>query len=126
MKTLFTTVYELLCGKNQDIADYRDEIYGSVGLLTLIIAIVIALFFYIGLGRWRNIWHTRVHWAITIMIAALVGFTLAYTVSRDRIGSIDGYLIQFALLNAAMLAVYFMLLSLVFKRFSIYSKRTPF
>lgn len=126
MQTLFTNIYEFICGKNQDIYDYRDRIYGSVGFLTLLIAIVIGLIFYVVLGRWRNVWHTLSHWAITIVLAAAIGFALAYGLAKSIIGAVDGYLIQFALMNAALLACYFILLSLVLKRFSIYSKRTPF
>ena len=126
MQTLFTSIYEFICGKNQDISDYRERIYGSVGFLTLLIAIVIGLLFYVALGRWRNVWHTRTHWAITIVLAACIGFGLSYGLAKSIIGAVDGYLIQFALMNAALLAVYFILLSLVFKHFSIYSKRTPF
>jgi hypothetical protein len=126
MQTLFTSIYEFICGKNQSISDYRERIYGSVGLLTLIIAIVIALLFYLALGRWRNVWYTRTHWVITVVLAALAGFSLAYSISKAIIGAVDGYLIQFSMLNSALLAFYFILLSCLCKHFSIYSKRTPF
>ncbi|OCX54270.1 hypothetical protein BEL04_08410 [Mucilaginibacter sp. PPCGB 2223] len=126
MNTLFTGIYELLCGKNPDIPDYRETIYRSVGLLTLVMAIVIGLLFYLVLGRWRNVWYTRIHWVLTVIIAALIGFGLAYGIAKGIIGSADAYLTQFALLNGVLLAVYLILLSLFFKRFSIYSKRTPF
>jgi hypothetical protein len=125
MQTLFRLIYESLCGKNQELSDYRSHIYSNVGLLTLIIAIVIALFFYLALGRWRMIWYTRTHWVITLVLAALLGFSLAYSIAKTSIGSVDAYLIQFAFLNAVLLVVYFIALSLVFKNFSIYSKRTP-
>lgn len=126
MQTLFTNIYELTCGKNQSVSDYREKIYGSVGLLTLIIAIIIALLFYLALGRLRHIWYTRTHWVITVILAAVTGFGLAYGIAKGIIGSVDGYLVQFALINAALLAVYFILFSFLFKPFSIYSKRTPF
>jgi hypothetical protein len=126
MQTLFKIIYESLCGKNQNIPEYRGRIYGSVGLLTLLIAIVISLLFYLALGRWRNVWHTRTHWVITIVLAALTGFVLAYGVSKGIIGTVDSYLILFSMINAALLSFYFILLSFVFKNFSIYSKRTPF
>jgi len=126
MQTLFTMLYESLCGKNQNISDYRERIYGSVGLLTVMTAIALGLLFYLALGRWRNIWHKRKHWVMTILFAATAGFGLAFGLAKGIIGSSDAYLIQFSLINAVLLSVYFILLSFLFKRFSIYSKRTPF
>lgn len=125
MQTLFRIIYEFLCGKNQGISDYRTHIYSSVGLLTLIIAVITALLFYVVLGRWRMVWYTRTHWVITMVLAAMIGFCVAYSVAKGSIGSVDSYLILFASLNAILLAVYFIAFSLLLKKFSIYSKRTP-
>lgn len=125
MQTLFRFIYESICGKNQELSDYRSHIYSNVGLLTLIIAIIIALLFYLALGRWRMVWYTRTHWVITVVFAALLGFCMAYSEAKVSIGAVDAYLIQFAFLNAILLAAYFIILSLMLKNFSIYSKRTP-
>ena len=126
MQAIFTFLYELFCGKNQEISDYRERIYGSVGMLTVLIALLIAVFFYVVLGRWKNLWYTRRHWGITLFVCIVIGFLLAYVLAKSVIGSVDGYLYAFALINGALLAVFFVLLSLLLKNFSIYSKRTPF
>lgn len=126
MKTLFRIIYESLCGSNQNISDYRDEIYGSVGMLSCLAALVIAGLFYLVLGRWKNVWHTRVNWAITLVFAAFTGGCIAFILAKRTIGAVDGYLIQFSLMNAALTACYFFLLSCLFKTFSIHAKRTPF
>jgi hypothetical protein len=126
MQTIFIFLYEGICGKNQNIPDYRERIFGSVGLLTLLIAIAIGLLFYVALGRWKNFWYTRTHWFITIVICAVIGFGLAYGIAKSIIGSADGYLTVFALVNAFVIVVYFFVVSLLLKSFSIYSRRTPF
>jgi hypothetical protein len=126
MQTLFIFIYECLCGRNQNISDYRERIFGSVGWLTLLAALTVGLIFYLGLGRWRNVWHTRIHWSVTIVLCALIGFGLAYGPAKSMIGSVDGYLVLFSCMNAFVSVVYFMLFSFLLKRFSIHAKRTPF
>jgi len=123
--SIFTSLYEIVIGGNPDYPEYRDGIFASVGLLTLIIAVAICLFFYVALGRWKGVWFTRFHWAITIVICAAVGFGLAFSLAQSAIGVSDGYLIRFALINAAFSALYFIVFSFLFKNFSIFSKRTP-
>lgn len=124
--SFFNILYELVCGANAESPEYGEGVFESVGLLTVIVSLIIALIFYIGLGRWQNIWHTRVHWVITLIIVAVAGFGVAYSLSKNEIGAVDGYLIRFALFNMLYAAVFFFLFSLFFKNFSIFSKRTPF
>lgn len=126
MLSIFSSIYELVCGKNSEGSEYRDSIFDSVGLLSFIIAVVICLLFYVALGRWRGIWYTKVHWAITIFICALIGFGIAYGLANNELKTVDGYLIRFALFNALYSAIYFIAFSFLFKNFSIFSKRTPF
>jgi hypothetical protein len=126
MQTIFIFIYEFFCGKNQNISDYRDRIFRDVGLLTLLIAVTICLLFYVAIGRWKNIWHTLLHWAITIILCAVIGVGLAYGVAKSIIGAADSYLILFAFMNAVVINIYFILLSLILKRFSIHARRTPF
>ncbi|PTQ92418.1 hypothetical protein C8P68_11218 [Mucilaginibacter yixingensis] len=126
MQTLFTSIYEFICGKNQNYDEYRAEIYRNVGWLSFIVALILVLLFYLALGRWRGVWYTRVHWVITLVLAAAIGFGLAFGLGKGTLGIIDAYLMQFALFNAVIIAIYFIAFSLLFKRFSIFSKRTPF
>ena len=123
---MFKTIYELLCGKNDDPA-YASNIYPSVGLFTLIFALVFVLIFYVALGRWKNVWYTRVHWVITMVLLAVVsgGFGLIQAKAETGASGFDSFMIKFAVINAVYAVVYFIILSLLLKRFSIYSKRTP-
>lgn len=124
--SIFSSIYELVCSENPDFPEYREGIFNSVGLITLLTAVVICLLFYVALGRWKGVWYTGVHWAITIFICAAIGFGLAYSLAKGELGAVDGYLIRFALFNAVFSAVYFIAFSFLFKNFSIFSKRTPF
>jgi hypothetical protein len=123
--SIFSFLYELVCGQNSDSPEYEESIFGSVGLITLLIAIVVCLIFYCALGRWKNVWHNLTHWIITLVIVAIIGFGLAYGIADNEIGSVNGYLIKFAIFNAVYITLYFVIFSFLFKNFSIYSKRTP-
>lgn len=115
----------MVIGENSDYPEYRDNLFGSIGILTFIISIVFCVLFYIVLGRWKEIWYNRVHWGITIAMLSSIGFGLAFIQSKNLLSISDGYVIMFALFNAIFAAVYFILFSFLFKNFSTFSKRTP-
>ncbi len=123
--SLFSSLYEALIGPSTDYTDFEDHLFNDVGLLTLVVSAIICFVFYILLGRWKSVWYTRTHWALTILLCGLIGFCLAYFISRNALGIVDGYVIRFALFNALIAAIYFVILSFLFKPFSIFSKRTP-
>ncbi|RYY37426.1 MAG: hypothetical protein EOP46_02700 [Sphingobacteriaceae bacterium] len=125
LMTIFTPIYEALCGST-DYTEYRDDIFGSVGVITIVSAVVLALVFYVVLGRWRMVWFNRAHWAYTIVITAALGFTIAYLTGKSVLELVDGYLIRFAIINAIYAAIYFIIFSLIFKNLSVFAKRTPF
>jgi len=118
-------MYELFIGENVDYPEYREGIFSSVGTLSFIISVIICLIFYVGLGRWKPIFHKTIHWVITIIIVVGIAFGLAFMQAKGVLDLFDVYLIQFALFNAVYSAIYFLIFSLLFKRFSIFSKRTP-
>jgi hypothetical protein len=124
---MFKAIYEGLCGPNND-PSYASGIYNFVGLSTLIFSIVIAAFFYILLGKWKNVWYTRKHWFITFGMLIITSFVWAmlqgkFGTEQDKI---DYYMVMFGFTNAMLASIIFFVASLIFKNFSIYSKRTPF
>ena len=124
--SVFSSLYEVFIGENPDYPEYREGIFSSVGLLTFLLAAVLAAIFYVGLGRWRPVFEKRVHWVITLVLAALIGFLLAYTQAKGTLGATDSYTTRFALFNALYAAIYFFLFSILFKRFSVFARHTPF
>lgn len=124
--SVFSSLYEAFIGENQEYTEYRDHLFSYIGLFTLLMAAAYCFVFYIMLGRWRGVWYTRVHWAITILLCAITAYIMAYVITKNELGVSDDYVVRFALFNALFAAVCFVLLSFGGKMFSIYSKRTPF
>lgn len=124
--SIFTSMYEAVIGANPNYPEYREGIFSSVGLFTLVISIVICLLFYVALGRWRPVFHKAGHWVLTLVLVALIAFLLAYFQAKGTLAVADSYTMRFGLFNALYGALYFILCSFIFKRFSIFAKHTPF
>jgi 4-amino-4-deoxy-L-arabinose transferase-like glycosyltransferase len=123
---MFTAIYELLCGKNDDPV-YASDVYPYVGLFTLVYAIVFAIVFYLLLGRWRPVWDKTSHWIITLIILLAIAFYLAVHQSTNATGEdADSFVYKFAIINSVIAFVYFFIISVIIKRASIFAKRTPF
>jgi hypothetical protein len=123
---MFSLLYELLGGVN-DNPVYEESIFPSVGLFTLIISVIFALVFYLLLGRWRPVWDKSKHWLITIVLLAFIASALAYSQAKAGTGDEpDAYMFTFSMINALYAVVYFIILSFLLKRASIFAKRTPF
>lgn len=124
---MFETLYELLCGKNDD-PTYVTNIFPSVGLFSLIGAVVFAVIFYLLLGRYTHIWYNRKHWIITLIVLLLFAGAFALLNAKSQIGadSFDSFMVIFSLVNSLYVGLYFFVFSLLLKRFSIHAKRTPF
>lgn len=123
--SIFSTLYEALIGENAENPEFRDHLFSSVGLFTLLTAAAICFVFYILLGRWKSVWYTKAHWGITVLLCGIAGFTLAFVLTKNDLGDWDSYIIRFALFNALFAAIYFVIFSFLLKPFSIFSKRTP-
>lgn len=124
--TVFSGLYELISGSNSDVPDYNEEVYDTVGPITLVVVIAMILIFYLLLGRWKPIFHKLGHWVITLTFTMVAAFTIAFICAKDVTGEIDAYMYRFSLMNLIFAAVIFILLSLIVKKMSIFSKRTPF
>jgi hypothetical protein len=125
--TIFSPFYEWICGSNGESPEYNDNgIYDSVGFITVAVTLLLTIVFYVLLGRWKPVFYTIRDWIITLFINAFIGFGLAFTSAKGELGSIDGYLIRFAIINAIFTIVLFFMLSIILKRASIFAKRTPF
>ena len=124
---MFVTLYELWLGQNND-PIYADEIFTPVGLITFLVALVLAAIFYMILGRWRSVFHGIGPWLLTLTLVLIFAFTYALWYSMDRTGAdeSDGYMTSFGSVNALYAVIYFFIFSIALKRFSIFAKHTPF
>lgn len=125
MLSAFTSIYEILIGPNTLNPEYREGVFSSVGLISVMTTLIICAVFYLVLGRWRPVFHKASHWIIALSVNAVIGFCLAYVFTNKEIGAIDGYAYRFAFINTFYTAVYFGIFSLLLKRLSIFAKHSP-
>ena len=124
---MFTTLYELFLGQNND-PIYDDEIFTPVGVITLLVALVLAAVFYLGMGRWKPVFHRVSHWVITLVLVLVFAFAYAVWYALDRTGAAntDSYMTGFGGINLLYASIEFFVFSVLLKRFSIHARRTPF
>ncbi|MBC8152639.1 MAG: hypothetical protein H7Z72_06990 [Bacteroidetes bacterium] len=124
---MFVSIYELWLGQNND-PIYADEIFTPVGLITLFVSLALAVIYYLGLGRWKAVFHRTPQWVITLVVAAVFafGYALFYAKDRTQADETDGYMTGFGAVNAIYALIYFFVFSIGLKGFSIFARRTPF
>ena len=123
---MFKTLYEFLTGPYPDPV-YGTEVYPFVGLFTFLLALIVAIVFYIVLGRWKPVWDKLAHWAITLVIIVVVAFYLALSQSKSATGEdADSFMYKFSFVNALYAAIYFIIFSMLMRKASIFARRTPF
>lgn len=123
---MFKLMYELLAGKNDDPV-FANDVYPSVGLFTLLLALIFTLIFYLALGRWKPIWDKLIHWIITLIFLVIIAIFFALTQSKGATGEdYNAFMYKFSLVNALIASLYFVIFSLLLKKASIFAKRTPF
>lgn len=126
VSSIFSSLYELVTGNNPDYPEFREQIFDSVGLFTVMMSLVVAVAFYAVLGRWKMVWYNLTHWTITLVVCAVMGFVFAYLLTKSELGLVDGYVIRFSIFNTVYAALFFFLFSLIGRYVSIFSRHTPF
>lgn len=124
---MFQSIYELFLGQNND-PIYVDEIFSPVGTITLLVSLVVAVLFYVALGRWKPVFHRSTHWAIALVGTLIFAYAYAVWYAKDRTGAdeADSYMTGFGGVNVLVAFVLFFLFSLALKNASIFARRTPF
>lgn len=126
LTSIWTIMYEAFIGPNVNFPEYRSGIFSTVGLMSLLLAIVVCAVFYAALGRWKPVFHKPLHWLITLVLTAVAGFVFAWSQAAGTIAMSDSYTFSFGLFNALYVSLYFAIFSLLLKRVSIFAKHTPF
>lgn len=126
LTSVWTSMYEAFIGPNVNFPEYRSGIFSTVGLMSLLLAIVVCAVFYAALGRWKPVFHKPLHWLITLVLTAVAGFVFAWSQAAGTIATSDSYTFSFGLFNALYVSLYFAIFSLLLKRVSIFAKHTPF
>jgi len=147
----FETIYgsnlsEYLWGYNCDTQTYENpNLFNSIGLITLAIALLVVLLYYYGFNHPRL--NRAKHWFLFLGVAALINFLIAwqYLVSDFNVGKIQDCLIyvrddsgdilakllytddfwKFGIVNAVVSAIAFTVFSFMFKWGSRNCKHSP-
>ena len=133
MQQFFNALYAALIGllydrKPVDFGLYKTEIFNSVGLYTLLMTAALVLAFYyvfnhaISLGTW----YRPRHWLLVLLLAAGLGALLAFRVGTGLEALRGPYLRYFIIVNTLVAPLWYVVLSLVFKRWSRHARTTPF
>lgn len=132
MNDFFAGIYEFLyytSASNFSSDMYTFELYGIIGLMTLVFSFAaMAIFYYvINSSRFNKV----AHWIIFLLINFLLVFLFTYFYPK---GIFEGegmevsteLFVLFALVNGLLASVYFFLFSMIFKRKSTNASTTPF
>ncbi|MEJ7662288.1 MAG: hypothetical protein WKG07_23340 [Hymenobacter sp.] len=114
------------------LALYKQSIFNPVGLWTLTMALGLGLtFYYVFNGDQLPLlnekkWAYARHWLLMLLLALGLGAWLAYFIGLTLGAVREPYLRYFIVVNALVAGLWFILWSLLLKRFSAHSSSTPF
>ena len=75
----FTTIYELLHGKQEPV--FREQIYAPVGVILVISTLLLCALYYYFLNGLRARFNKRTHWSIALVCNVLLNATAVVWVS---------------------------------------------
>ncbi len=129
MNDLFAKMFELLF-KGGNLGDdlFRENVYGTVGIIMLILAIALPCAFYFALDKARYAGFKT--WFFFLLGNFLLDFLLTFFLARRAVAPIAEYPITQYLYLGFVVALYglvlYFLLSLLLKRFTTSLSRSPF
>jgi uncharacterized membrane protein AbrB (regulator of aidB expression) len=132
MQTLFTNLYSALISifQNQRPADYglyKTDLFPLVGWSTLGVSLLLVLvFYYLCNSVLRTGMFRTTHWVLTLALAAGLGVFLAHNLSTSHGAEAGSYLGYFMVVNMLVAILWFIILSVLLKRWSTYARTTPF
>ncbi len=132
MQTFFTSLYSALISifQSQRPADfglYKTDLFSLVGWSTLGVALLLVVaFYYVFNSALRTGMFRTTHWVLTLALAAGLGALLANTLSKSHGAEGSSYLGYFMVVNMLVAALWFLVFSVLLKRWSTYARTTPF
>lgn len=136
MQSFFNNLYTVLIGwfydrKTPFYGLYKAEIFNSVGLNTLLLALALVVVFYYVFNHavpaltHQGLYRPR-HWLLVLLLAAGLGALLAWRGALAQEAAPDSYMRYFIIANTLVASIWFVLLSLALKWGSNHARRTPF
>ena len=132
MQTLFSSLYSALISIFQsqrptDYGLYKTDLFSLVGWSTLGVALLLVLvFYYVFNSALRTGMFRTTHWVLTLALAAGLGAFLANSLSKGHGAEASTYLGYFMVVNMLVAALWFLIFSVLLKRWSTYARTTPF
>ena len=132
MQTFFTSLYSALISifQSQRPADYglyKTDLFSLVGWSTLGVSLLLVVaFYYVFNSALRTGLFRTPHWALTLALAAGLGTFLANSLSKSHGAEVSSYLGYFMVVNMLVAALWFLIFSVLLKRWSTYARTTPF
>ncbi|KAA9331437.1 hypothetical protein F0P96_14430 [Hymenobacter busanensis] len=130
MKSFFRALYEVI-GLPQPSSEtpvYREVIFPNIGLLNIGITLALLVLFYLVINRYMRVatFSRPRHWALFLGLNALIAFVIVIAQANGQNVESHSYIYWLALLNAIYAAVFFFILSLIFRKLSVNASTTPF
>jgi hypothetical protein len=128
MKGFFNFIYEIPHGIQSDPV-WRQQIYTSTGILSLLSVLVLVLFFYFFLNWFWAKYYKISSWLIFMALCFIVNFLLANFISMysDLLySSWINEIAPFSAIAGFYSLVFYFFFSYVLKRWSRAGRRTPF
>jgi hypothetical protein len=130
MNDLFGKMFELLFkggNMNADLAD--NNVYGTVGIIMLILAILVPCIFYFMMDKARYAGFK--FWFLWLVILFVLTFGITFFLARRSLTALGAeYAITQYLYFSAIVAIYglvlYFILSIILKRFTTSLSRSPF
>ncbi|MDO1450307.1 hypothetical protein Q0590_28770 [Rhodocytophaga aerolata] len=133
MQEFFTFLYELFIGEHpNEAALIRNEVFPSVGLLTLFITLLMVLLYYYGMNSLstRARFNYTGYWIGVMLVNAIICFVVALNKIANGLevhfDDYEPYFYYFAVENAFYSIFFFLLFSLIFKTWSKHAPYVPF
>jgi hypothetical protein len=130
---MFKALYEFTLGNGfQYLNEFEDfNVYNTVGLVTLLVALGLCAIYYLAVNRMTDKYDQVLHWAIVLGVVVVFSGIFAYWQARhnlmENIGADDYSVpILFWVMNMIYALLYFVIGSVAFKKLSKYATKIPF
>jgi hypothetical protein len=132
MNDLFAKIFELefLFGKKTIDTDlYEQSVYGTVGLIMVIISLLVPFIFYFAMDKTR--YAGFLYWFLGLVSVFLVIFGITFFLARHSLTTLGAeYAVTQYLAFSAIVALYgvviYFIMSIILKRFTTSLARSPF
>lgn len=130
MNDLFAKMFELLFhAGNMNIDLYEENVYGTVGIIMLIISLLVPVIFYFAMDKAR--YAGFLYWFLGLTTVFLLIFGISFFLARRSITTLSpDYVLTQYLYFSAIVALYgiviYFITSIILKRFTTSLARSPF